>query len=48
MDLFEIPGRRGFPRSVGVGDAIASDPADGAIIDDPFGKREDADPMRQV
>jgi predicted phage terminase large subunit-like protein len=49
MDLFEIPSRRGFLRSVGVGNAIAGDPADGAIIDDPFGKREDAESpaMRQ-
>ena len=42
-DLFEIPGHRGSLRSVGVGNSIAGNPADGAIIDDPFGKREDAD-----
>ena len=49
MDLFEIPGRRGSLRSAGVGNSIAGNPADGAIIDDPFGKREDADSpvMRQ-
>jgi predicted phage terminase large subunit-like protein len=43
MDLFEIPGHRGFLRSAGVGNSIAGNSADGAIIDDPFGKREDAD-----
>jgi predicted phage terminase large subunit-like protein len=43
MDLFEIPGHRGGLRSAGVGNSIAGNPADGAIIDDPFGKREDAD-----
>ena len=49
MDLFEIPGHRGSLRSAGVGNSIAGNPADGAIIDDPFGKREDADSpvMRQ-
>ena len=49
MDLFEIPGCRGGLRSAGVGCGIAGNPADGAIIDDPFGKREDADSavMRQ-
>ena len=36
-------------RSAGVGNSIAGHRADGAIIDDPFGKREDADSpvMRQ-
>ncbi len=43
MDLFEIVGRRGSLRSAGVGNSIAGHRADGAIIDDPFGKREDAD-----
>ena len=43
MGLFEIPGRRGCLRSAGVGNSIAGNAADGAIIDDPFGKREDAD-----
>ncbi len=43
LDLFEIPGRRGSLRSAGVGNSIAGNAADGAIIDDPFGKREDAD-----
>jgi len=43
MDFFEILGRRGGLRSAGVGQSIAGLPADGAIIDDPFGKREDAD-----
>ncbi len=43
MDLFEIPGHRGSLRSAGVGTSIAGHRADGAIIDDPFGKREDAD-----
>jgi predicted phage terminase large subunit-like protein len=43
MGLFEIPSRRGFLRSAGVGNAIVGNAADGAIIDDPFGKREDAD-----
>jgi predicted phage terminase large subunit-like protein len=43
MDFFEIPGHRGGLRSAGVGKSIAGNPADGAIIDDPFGKREDAD-----
>ncbi len=49
MDLFEILGRRGSLRSAGVGNSIAGNSADGAIIDDPFGKREDADSpaMRQ-
>ena len=49
MDLFEIPGHRGGLRSAGVGNSIAGNSADGAIIDDPFGKREDADSaaMRQ-
>jgi len=49
MDYFEIPGRRGSLRSAGVGNSIAGHRADGAIIDDPFGKREDADSpvMRQ-
>lgn len=49
MDFFEIPGHRGGMRSAGVGSSIAGNPADGAIIDDPFGKREDADSavMRQ-
>ena len=49
LDLFEIPGHRGSLRSAGVGNSIAGNPADGAIIDDPFGKREDADSpvMRQ-
>ncbi len=43
MGFFEIAGRRGSLRSAGVGQSIAGLPADGAIIDDPFGKREDAD-----
>ncbi len=43
MDLFEIPGHGGSLRSAGVGNSIAGNPADGAIIDDPFGKREDAE-----
>ncbi len=43
MDCFEIPGHAGSLRSAGVGNSIAGLPADGAIIDDPFGKREDAD-----
>ena len=43
LDLFEIAGHRGSLRSAGVGNAIAGSSADGAIIDDPFGKREDAD-----
>ncbi len=43
MDLFEIPGYGGCLRSAGVGNSIAGSAADGAIIDDPFGKREDAD-----
>ncbi len=49
MDLFEIPGHRGSLRSAGVGNSIAGLPADGAIIDDPFGKREEAESpvMRQ-
>ena len=42
MSIFEIPGYRGSLRSAGVGCGIAGNPADGAIIDDPFGKREDA------
>src|SRR5208282_183733 len=41
LDLFEIPGHRGSLRSAGVGNSIAGNRADGAIIDDPFGKRED-------
>jgi len=43
MDFFEIPGYRGGLRSAGVGNSIAGNRADGVIIDDPFGKREDAD-----
>ena len=43
MDHFELVGHTGSLRSVGVGQSIAGLPADGAIIDDPFGKREDAD-----
>ncbi len=43
LDLFEVPAHRGSLRSAGVGCSIAGLPADGAIIDDPFGKREDAD-----
>jgi predicted phage terminase large subunit-like protein len=46
MNPFEIQGRRGSLRSAGVGKAIAGLPADGAIIDDPFGKREEADSAR--
>jgi predicted phage terminase large subunit-like protein len=42
-DYFEIPGHGGCLLSVGVGNSIAGSAADGAIIDDPFGKREDAD-----
>jgi predicted phage terminase large subunit-like protein len=49
MNQFEIPGHAGILRSAGVGTSIAGLPADGAIIDDPFGKREEADSavMRQ-
>jgi predicted phage terminase large subunit-like protein len=49
MDFFEIPGHGGGLRSAGVGNSIAGNPADGAIIDDPIGKREDDDSaaMRQ-
>jgi predicted phage terminase large subunit-like protein len=49
LDFFEIPGHGGSLRSAGVGNSIAGMGADGAIIDDPFGKREDADSpvMRQ-
>ncbi len=43
MDHFELVGLAGSLRSVGVGQSIAGLPADGAIIDDPFGSREDAD-----
>ena len=43
MDHFELVGHTGSLRSVGVGQSIAGLPADGAIIDDPFGSREDAD-----
>jgi len=43
MGFFEIADHRGSLRSAGVGQSIAGLPADGAIIDDPFGKREDAD-----
>ncbi len=43
LGLIEIPGHRGSLRSAGVGQSIAGNPADGAIIDDPFGKREDVD-----
>jgi predicted phage terminase large subunit-like protein len=43
LGLFEIAGHRGCLRSAGVGKAIAGNSADGAIIDDPFGSREDAD-----
>ena len=48
MGFFEIAGRRGSLRSAGVGQSIAGLPADGAIIDDPFGKREDADARRSA
>jgi predicted phage terminase large subunit-like protein len=49
QDFFEVAGHAGSLRSAGVGNSIAGNPADGAIIDDPFGKREDADSpvMRQ-
>jgi len=49
MELFEIPGHRGSLRTAGVNKPISGYPADGAIIDDPFGKREDAESpnMRQ-
>ena len=43
LNLFEIQGHRGGLRSAGVGKSIAGNAADGAIIDDPFGKRQDAD-----
>jgi predicted phage terminase large subunit-like protein len=43
MGFFEVAGNRGSLRSAGVGQSIAGLPADGAIIDDPFGKREEAD-----
>ena len=43
MDFFEIPGHAGSLLSAGVRNSISGLPADGAIIDDPFGKREDAD-----
>ena len=43
LDFFEVVGRRGSLRTAGVGVSIAGNPADGGIIDDPFGKREDAD-----
>src|SRR5208282_932634 len=43
MDFFEIPGHLGSLLSAGVRNSIGGLPADGAIIDDPFGKREDAD-----
>ena len=43
MGFLEIADKRGSLRSAGVGQSIAGLPADGAIIDDPFGKREDAD-----
>jgi hypothetical protein len=42
-DFFEIPGHGGYLLRAGVGNSIAGSAADGAIIDDPFGKREDAD-----
>lgn len=42
LDFFEVVGRRGSLRTAGVGVSIAGNPADGGIIDDPFGKREDA------
>ena len=47
LGLFEIPGCRGGLRSAGVGKFIAGNAADGAIIDDPFGKREDADSRKR-
>lgn len=43
QDYFEVPEHKGFLRSVGVGVAPAGFPADVLIVDDPFGKREDAD-----
>ena len=43
LNLFEIQDHRGGLRSAGVGKSIAGNAADGAIIDDPFGKRQDAD-----
>ena len=42
-DFFEIPGHGGYLMSAGVGNSIAGSAADSEIIDDPFGKREDAD-----
>lgn len=49
LDYCEIVGHRGSLRTAGVGVSIAGNPADGGVIDDPFGKREDADSptMRQ-
>ena len=49
MNYFEIAGHGGGLRSAGVGNSISGSRADGVIIDDPFGKREDADSavMRQ-
>jgi len=46
QNFFEIRGHRGSLRSAGVGKSIAGNAADGAIIDDPFGKREEADSAR--
>ena len=43
MDYFELDGHQGGLRSAGVGQSIAGLRADGAIIDDPFGRREEAD-----
>ncbi len=43
LSYFEVIDHIGFLRSAGVGMAIAGQPADAGIIDDPFGKMEDAD-----
>ena len=43
LGFFEVANHHGGLRSAGVGQSIAGLPADGAVIDDPFGKREEAD-----
>jgi hypothetical protein len=43
MDYFELVGHSGSVRSAGVGNSVAGSAADGVIIDDPFGKQEDAE-----
>lgn len=45
-EVFEIIGRRGFVKTVGVGGSLTGTPVDIGIIDDPFKDREEAMSVR--